>query len=72
LGYSVALSGQFFYSTQISVCIWFLAENKAANAKRRFRECRKQTLFIDARKLGTPIVEFNSVDCENSTLALAA
>ncbi|WP_395718835.1 N-6 DNA methylase [Prosthecobacter sp.] len=48
----VALPGQLFYSTQIPVCLWFLAKNKAADAKRGFRDRRKQTLFIDARKLG--------------------
>ena len=51
----VALPGQLFYSTQIPVCLWFLTKNKAADAKRHFRERRKQTLFIDARKLGTLI-----------------
>jgi type I restriction enzyme M protein len=49
----VALPGQLFYSTQIPVCLWFLAKNKSADAKRGFRDRRKQTLFIDARKLGT-------------------
>lgn len=48
----VALPGQLFYSTQIPVCLWFLAKNKS-EGKRRDR--RKQTLFIDARKLGTLI-----------------
>lgn len=48
----VALPGQLFYSTQIPVCLWFLAKNKN-DGKRRDR--RKQTLFIDARKLGTLI-----------------
>ncbi len=51
----VALPGQLFYSTQIPVCLWFLAKNKAADAKRGLRDRRKQTLFIDARKLGTLI-----------------
>jgi type I restriction enzyme M protein len=49
----VALPGQLFYSTQIPVCLWFLAKDKRADAKRGFRDRRKQTLFIDARKLGT-------------------
>ncbi len=48
----VALPGQLFYSTQIPVCLWFVAKNKNTG-KRRDR--RKQTLFIDARKLGTLI-----------------
>ena len=51
----VALPGQLFYSTQIPVCLWFLAKNKNADAKRGFRDRRKQSLFIDARKLGTLI-----------------
>jgi type I restriction enzyme M protein len=51
----VALPGQLFYSTQIPVCLWFVAKNKNADAKRGFRDRRKQTLFIDARKMGTLI-----------------
>ena len=49
----VALPGQLFYSTQIPVCLWFLAKSKAADARRGFRARRKETLFIDARKLGS-------------------
>jgi type I restriction enzyme M protein len=45
----VALPGQLFYSTQIPVCLWFLARSKKTG---RFRDRRGQTLFIDARKLG--------------------
>jgi type I restriction enzyme M protein len=51
----VALPGQLFYSTQIPVCLWFLAKNKKSDSKRGGRDRRKQTLFIDARKLGTLI-----------------
>lgn len=46
----VSLPGQLFYSTQIPVCLWFVTRNKN-NGK--FRDRRGQTLFIDARKLGT-------------------
>jgi type I restriction enzyme M protein len=46
----VAMPGQLFYSTQIPVCLWFLARNKS-DGKRRNR--KGETLFIDARKLGT-------------------
>ena len=48
----VALPGQLFYSTQIPVCLWFIARDKKNG---RFRERRGQTLFIDARKLGTMV-----------------
>jgi type I restriction enzyme M protein len=54
---TVALPGQLFYSTQIPACLWFLANSEAADAKRGFRDRRKQTLFIDARKHGTLISE---------------
>lgn len=46
----VALPGQLFYSTPIPVCLWFLARSKN-DAKVRDR--RSETLFIDARQLGT-------------------
>jgi len=48
----VALPGQLFYSTQIPVCLWFIARDKKNS---RFRDRRGETLFIDARKLGTLI-----------------
>ena len=70
----VALPGQLFYSTQIPVCLWFLAKNKKGEpspsgtrehlerSRRqgegkglKHRDRRKQTLFIDARKMGTLI-----------------
>ena len=46
----VALPGQLFYSTQIPVCLWFLTRNKKNGC---FRDRRGETLFIDARKMGT-------------------
>ncbi len=45
----IALPAQLFYTTPIPVCLWFLTRNKA-NGK--FRDRRKETLFIDARKMG--------------------
>ncbi|MBK7823488.1 MAG: SAM-dependent DNA methyltransferase [Tessaracoccus sp.] len=45
----VALPGQLFYSTQIPVCLWFLARNKKNG---RFRDRRGETLFLDARQMG--------------------
>jgi type I restriction enzyme M protein len=45
----VTLPGQFFYSTQIPVCVWFLSKNKSKTGKRA-RD--GEILFIDARKLG--------------------
>ena len=67
----VALPGQLFYSTQIPVCLWFLARDKsggkpspslpsppgrgAGGEGKQRRDRRGETLFIDARKLGTLI-----------------
>jgi type I restriction enzyme M protein len=48
----VALPGQLFYSTQIPVCLWFIARDKKNS---RFRDRRGEVLFIDARKLGTMV-----------------
>lgn len=48
----VALPGQLFYSTQIPVCLWFIARGKGNG---RFRDRRGETLFIDARKMGVMI-----------------
>jgi len=48
----VALPGQLFYSTQIPVCLWFLARDKSNG---RFRRRRGETLFIDARSLGSMV-----------------
>ncbi len=48
----VSMPGQLFYSTQIPVCLWFLTRNKNNG---RFRKRSGETLFIDARKLGSMI-----------------
>lgn len=48
----VALPGQLFYATQIPVCLWIFARNKADE---RFRDRKGEVLFIDARKLGTMV-----------------
>jgi type I restriction enzyme M protein len=53
----VALPGQLFYSTQIPVCLWFLTRDKSGRGNPMWlpplRDRRGETLFIDARKLGT-------------------
>ena len=50
----IALPGQLFYSTQIPVCLWFLARDKSNGIARdrKLRDRRGEILFIDARKLG--------------------
>lgn len=49
----IALPGQLFYTTQIPVCLWFLSKDKAAKHHPDQRDRRGETLFIDARQMGT-------------------
>ncbi len=53
----IALPGQLFYTTQIPVCLWFLTKNKRgqqfADSTRNTRNRQGETLFIDARNMGT-------------------
>ena len=62
----IALPGQLFYSTQIPVCLWFVTRAKQGlyQAKRgtsgdgtvpALRDRRGETLFIDARRLGSMV-----------------
>ena len=56
----IALPGQLFYTTQIPVCLWFITKNKKQrphpeNPEIQFRDRSGETLFIDARQLGTMI-----------------
>ena len=48
----VAMPGQLFYSTQIPVCLWFVARDRKNG---RFRDRRGEILFVDARKLGSMV-----------------
>lgn len=54
----VALPSQLFYTTGIPVCLWFLSRDKTGKnlprkAPHRPDGRKGETLFIDARKLGT-------------------
>lgn len=51
----IALPGQLFYTTQIPVCLWFMSKSKKADKKRGYRNREGQTLFIDARQIGSMI-----------------
>ncbi len=74
----VALPGQLFYSTQIPVCLWFLARDKSNGIARsaKLRDRRNEILFIDARKLGHMVdrtrKEFSDTDIEKITRAYHA
>lgn len=74
----IALPGQLFYSTQIPVCLWFLARDKSNGIARntKLRDRRAEILFIDARKLGHMVdrtrKEFADADIEKITRAYHA
>ncbi|WPD21383.1 MAG: class I SAM-dependent DNA methyltransferase [Candidatus Electrothrix scaldis] len=51
----IALPGQLFFTTAIPVCLWFISKNKKADAAQGFRDRQGETLFIDARKMGSLI-----------------
>src|SRR6266446_1468935 len=65
----VALPGQLFYSTQIPVCLWFIARDKRNS---HFQDRRGKTLFIDARKLGYLIDRIHRELSEEEILRIAA
>jgi type I restriction enzyme M protein len=48
----VALPAQLFYTTQIPVCLWFFDRDKGSSSE---RDRREETLFIDARGMGSKI-----------------
>lgn len=74
----VALPGQLFYSTQIPVCLWFLARDRSNGLVRsdKLRDRRGEILFIDARKLGHMVdrtrKEFSDADIGKITRAYHA
>jgi type I restriction enzyme M protein len=74
----IALPGQLFYSTQIPVCLWFLARDKSNGVVRNstLRDRRGEILFIDARKLGHMVdrtrKEFSDADIHMITRAYHA
>jgi type I restriction enzyme M protein len=54
----IAMPGQLFYTTQIPVCLWFLTKNKkaqvvAGHTHSNHRDRQGETLFIDARNMGS-------------------
>ncbi len=60
----IDLPGQLFFNTQIPSCLWFFNKNKSNWKNKRDGD----VLFIDARKLGTPIsktqIEFSEKEIQ--------
>ncbi len=58
------LPGQMFLNTPVPCCLWFFTKDKTKNGRDR----RKETLFIDARNLGTmksrTLKQFETTDIE--------
>jgi type I restriction enzyme M protein len=53
----VALPGQLFSTTQIPVCLWFVARDKSNGIvkDKKLRDRRGDVLFIDARNMGSMV-----------------
>ena len=56
----IALPGQLFYTTQVPVCLWFITKNKKAesipgHSESNHRNRQGETLFIDARSMGSMV-----------------
>jgi type I restriction enzyme M protein len=51
----IALPPQLFRTTQIPACLWFFAKDKGPQGAKRLAERRGETLFIDARAMGTMV-----------------
>ena len=55
----IALPGQLFYTTQIPVCLWFVTKNKKVDLSKGYRDRSGETLFIDAREMGSMVSRTN-------------
>lgn len=55
----IALPSQLFFTTQIPACLWFITNDKKENKQKAYRNREGQTLFIDAREMGTMINRIN-------------
>ncbi|MCW7553862.1 type I restriction-modification system subunit M [Endozoicomonas gorgoniicola] len=55
----IALPGQLFYTTQIPVCLWFLTKNKKTDTEHGYKSREEETLFIDARQMGSMVSRTN-------------
>lgn len=55
----IALPSQLFYTTQIPVCLWFITKDKKNDEQRGYRNRQGETLFIDAREMGSMVSRVN-------------
>ncbi len=71
----IALPGQLFYTTQIPVCLWFISKDKQAKSAdsqaRGLRNRTGETLFIDARAIGSMISRTNKELTKDDIEAIA-
>ncbi|BET98309.1 type I restriction-modification system subunit M [Xenorhabdus taiwanensis] len=51
----IALPSQLFYTTQIPACLWFITKNKDVDVAKGYRNRQGETLFIDARNIGSMV-----------------
>jgi len=74
----VVLPQDMFYTTNISVTLWFLNKNKKAHTVelngelKKYRERQKEILFMDLRQVGEPFekkfIQFSDTDIQNTVI----
>jgi len=62
----IALPKQLFFTVRIPVCIWVISKNKDDG---KSRKRKGETLFINAEKIFTPIIENGKVDRAHNKLS---
>jgi type I restriction enzyme M protein len=67
----IALPPQLFRTTAIPACLWFLAKDKGTHAEKRLSDRRGDTLFIDARSMGTLINRTNRILTDDEITRIA-
>ena len=68
----IALPGQLFFTTQIPACLWFITKDKKENTQKGYRNREGETLFIDAREMGTMISRTNKELTEKDIATIAS
>ncbi|MDW5330651.1 class I SAM-dependent DNA methyltransferase [Plantactinospora sp. KLBMP9567] len=67
----VALPPNLFRTTAIPACLWFLTKDKSPQGARALTDRRGETLFIDARALGTMVDRTERILTEDDIAKIA-
>jgi type I restriction enzyme M protein len=67
----IALPPQLFRTVQIPACLWFLTKDKSPQGAKHLSDRRGETLFIDARAMGTLINRTERILTEDELAKIA-